>query len=427
MESYLLDWANLLLRWAHVITAIAWVGSSFYFVFLDSSLTPPADEDLKKQGVSGELWAVHGGGFYHPVKFNVSPPSLPGHLHWFFWESYTTWLTGFALFTVSYLWNASTYLIDKSLMAWSTGAAIGVALSFLVMFWILYDAICRFFGQRTFRWAAPRKVGPLEGQGTARSAERGGEVPGDAIVGALVLVLVCIASWLACHWFAGRAAFLLVGAMIATAMSANVFFWIIPGQKKVIASIKAGEAVDPIHGKRGKQRSVHNTYFTLPVLFSMLSNHYSFTWSHPRNWLVLILMMFAGAAIRQFFVMRHGWKLGRNRHPLPYALVGVIAIAGVVVWLRPAETAAASAPAARTADLAAVRKVVDQRCLVCHGAQVQMKNVRLDSADAIRQHAQSIYQQAVVTRLMPMNNATGITEAERALIAQWFQAGAPAQ
>ena len=170
-----------------------------------------------------------------------------------------------------------------------------------MVFWILYDAICRIFGQRK---------------------------NGDAIVGALVLVLVCVASWLACHWFAGRAAFLLVGAMIATAMSANVFFWIIPGQKKVVAAIKAGQPVDPIHGQRGKQRSVHNTYFTLPVLFAMLSNHYSFTWSHPHNWLVLILMMFAGAAIRQFFVMRHGYKLGRNRHPLPYALVGVAVIAG---------------------------------------------------------------------------------------------------
>ncbi|MDP3604139.1 MAG: urate hydroxylase PuuD, partial [Polaromonas sp.] len=217
MESYYLDWANLLLRWVHVITAIAWVGSSFYFVFLDSSLTPPVDEDLKKQGVSGELWAVHGGGFYHPVKFAVKPPQLPGHLHWFYWESYTTWLTGFALFTVSYLWNASTYLVDKSLMDWSPGAAIGVALSFFVVFWMLYDGICQVFGKRK---------------------------NGDAIVGALVLLLVCVASWLACHWFAGRAAFLLVGAMIATAMSANVFFWIIPGQRKVIASIKAGEPVD---------------------------------------------------------------------------------------------------------------------------------------------------------------------------------------
>src|SRR5690242_16667750 len=145
MESYLLDWANLLLRWAHVITAIAWIGSSFYFVFLDSSLTPPVDEDLKKQGVSGELWAVHGGGFYHPVKFAGAPPRLPEHLHWFFWESYSTWLTGFALFTVSYLWSASTYLIDKSLMDWSPAAAIAVALSFLVVFWVLYDAVCRLF------------------------------------------------------------------------------------------------------------------------------------------------------------------------------------------------------------------------------------------------------------------------------------------
>ncbi|HQY76751.1 MAG TPA: urate hydroxylase PuuD, partial [Rhodoferax sp.] len=271
MESYLLDWANLLLRWVHVITAIAWVGSSFYFVFLDSSLTPPVDEDLKKQGVSGELWALHGGGFYHPVKFAGAPPQLPGHLHWFYWESYSTWLTGFSLFTVSYLWSAGTYLIDKSVMAWTPAAAVAVALSFLVVFWLAYDAICRIFGQRKH---------------------------GDAIVGALVLVLVCVASYLACHWFAGRAAFLLVGAMIATAMSANVFFWIIPGQKTVVADIKAGRPVDPIHGKRGKQRSVHNTYFTLPVLFAMLSNHYSFTYSHPQNWLVLILMMLAGAAIR---------------------------------------------------------------------------------------------------------------------------------
>ncbi|MFN3375854.1 MAG: urate hydroxylase PuuD [Burkholderiaceae bacterium] len=411
MESYLLDWANLLLRWLHVITAIAWVGSSFYFVFLDSSLTPPQDEDLKRQGVSGELWAVHGGGFYHPVKFNVSPPKLPGHLHWFYWESYSTWLSGFALFTVSYLWSASTYLIDKSRMDWSPSQAIVVALAFLVVFWLLYDAICRVFGQRK---------------------------NGDAIVGALVFGLVCIASWLACHWFAGRAAFLLVGAMMATAMSANVFFWIIPGQRKVVASIQAGAPVDPIHGKRGKQRSVHNTYFTLPVLFAMLSNHYSFLWSHPQNWLVLILMMFAGAAIRQFFVMRHGYKLGRNAHPWPYALVGVLVILATAVWMRPDPAPVAAAGATESiaaaqavtstssgSDYAAVRTVLEQRCYQCHGQQVQMKNLRVDSDAAVRQHAQAIYQQVVVTKLMPMNNATGITDAERALIGRWFQAGAP--
>ena len=399
MESYLLDWANLLLRWVHVITAIAWIGSSFYFVFLDSSLTPPVDEDLKKQGVSGELWAVHGGGFYHPVKFAVSPPKLPNHLHWFYWESYSTWLSGFALFTVSYLYSASTYLIDKSKMDWAPATAILVALSFLITFWILYDVICRVFGQRK---------------------------NGDAIVGALVLGLVCIASWLACHWFPGRAAFLLVGAMLATAMSASVFFWIIPGQKKVIEQIKAGMPVDPIHGQRGKQRSVHNTYFTLPVLFAMLSGHYSFTYTHPQNWLILILMMFAGAAIRQFFVMRHGYKLGRNGNPLRYALVGVAVIIGVIVWLKPevSATASTSPPVLQVVNYAAIHPVMAQRCTMCHGAQVQMKNVRLDSPESLKLHAQNVYQQAVVSKIMPMNNSTGMTDAERLMIKQWFEAGA---
>jgi uncharacterized membrane protein len=406
MESYLLDWANLLLRWVHVITAIAWVGSSFYFVFLDSSLTPPVDEDLKRQGVSGELWAVHGGGFYHPVKFALSPPKLPDHLHWFYWESYSTWLTGFSLFTVSYLWSAGTYLIDKTVMDWSPAAAGATALGFLVVFWLAYDGVCRFYAQRK---------------------------NGDSIVGALVALLVLVAAWLACHWFAGRAAYLLMGAMLATSMSANVFFWIIPGQRAMVASIQAGQPVDPIHGKRGKQRSVHNTYFTLPVLFAMLSNHYSFTYSHPQNWLVLVLMMFAGAAIRQFFVMRHGFKLGRNTNPWPYAAAGVVVIVGVLAWLRPAESANAASVVAAPAAVAGVggpisyktlQPILAQRCYMCHGAAMQMKNVRLDSPEGVASHAQMVYQQAVIARIMPMNNATGISDAERAVIKQWYESGA---
>jgi uncharacterized membrane protein len=398
METYLLDWANLLLRWLHVIVAIAWIGSSFYFVFLDSSLTPPEDDDLKRQGVSGELWAVHGGGFYHPVKFNVSPPKLPEHLHWFYWESYSTWLSGFALFLASYLWSPSVYLIDPRVMDWSPAAAIASALAFLVVFWLLYDGICRTLGQTK---------------------------NGDAKVGAAVLLLVCVAAWLACHLFAGRAAFLLMGAMLATAMSANVFFWIIPGQRTVVADLKAGRPVDPIHGKRGKQRSVHNTYFTLPVLFAMLSNHYSFTYAHEHNWVVLIAIMFAGAAIRQFFVMRHGYKLGRNPHPWKYAAVGVVVLLGLVVGLKPAPVAAVAASA--PVSFAEVKGVIEQRCVMCHGEALQSKGVRLDSPPALAQHAQMVYQQVVVTKLMPMNNATGITDAERALVARWFQAGAPVQ
>jgi uncharacterized membrane protein len=395
MESYFLDWANLLLRWVHVITVIAWIGSSFYFVFLDSSLTPPVDPKLRAEGATGELWAVHGGGFYHPVKYQVAPPQLPPKLHWFFWEAYSTWLSGFALFAVSYLWNAGTWMVDKSLMDWSPAAAVAVALSFMVVFWLLYDRICRIFGPRP---------------------------NGERIVGVLVLAMVCVAAWLACHWFAGRAAFLLTGAMIATAMSANVFFVIIPGQRKVVKAIEAGQPVDPIHGQRGKQRSVHNTYFTLPVLFAMLSNHYGFLYSHAHNWLVLILMMVAGAAIRQFFVMRHGWKLGRNAHPAGYALAGVGLVVATLVWLMPERTEAAKM--AQAADYAAVRHVLEQRCYMCHGAQVQMKNVRLDTPQALKQHAQAVYQQAVVARTMPLNNATRITDAERGLIGRWFKDGA---
>jgi uncharacterized membrane protein len=434
METYLLEWANLLLRWAHVVTAVAWIGASFYFVFLDSSLTPPQDEDLKRQGVSGELWAVHGGGFYHPVKFAVRPPELPKHLHWFYWESYSTWLTGFALFAISYLWNASSYLIDPMRMDWSPTAAVCAALGFLVVFWLAYDAICRLWGQRP---------------------------GGDRIVGALVALLVCGAAWLACQWFAGRAAFVLLGAMLATSMSANVFFWIIPGQRRVIESIRAGEPVDPIHGQRGKQRSVHNTYFTLPVLFAMLSTHYSFTYNHPHNWLVLIGMMAAGASIRQFFVLRHGYKLGRNPHPWPYVAAGLALIAALIVAMAPprgadgtvaatqsasglapgagagaaassgAATPAGSAPAMAKESIAIgyaqIQPVIAQRCYGCHGQSMQMKNIRLDSAALLAQHAQAVYHQTVVLRAMPINNATRITEDERLLIKKWFEGGALVQ
>ncbi|MEJ8859067.1 urate hydroxylase PuuD [Variovorax robiniae] len=399
MESYYLDWANLLLRWVHVITAVAWIGASFYFVMLDNSLEKPEDQESLDKGVGGEQWAVHGGGFYNSQKYLLSPKKLPDHLHWSYWESYTTWITGFTLFTMSYLWNASTYLIDKSKMDWQPGAAIGVALAFFVVFWMVYDGICQIFGRRK---------------------------NGDTIVGVLIAVFIAFATWLACHLFAGRAAFLLVGAMMATTMSGNVFFWIIPGQRKNVAALRAGQPVDPVHGQRGKQRSVHNTYFTLPVLFAMLSNHYSFTYTHKYNWIVLLLIMLGGAAIRQFFVVRHRFKLGNAGNPLPYALFGIAVLGLTIVWMRP-EPAAAPAPGAveQKVSFGEVQKVLEQRCYMCHGTAMQMKNVRVDSPDQVAAHAQGIYQQVVVTKIMPMNNATGMTDAERALIGKWFDAGAP--
>ena len=396
--AYLLDWANLLLRWAHVITAIAWIGSSFYFVFLDNSLTKPVDPDLVRKGVDGELWAVHGGGFYHPQKYMVAPKQMPEHLHWFYWEAYSTWLTGFGLFTVLYLFNAGTFLVDKSVYDWPASAAIAASLGFLVVCWLVYDVICRAFGQKK---------------------------NGDLIVGVCLFVFVALASWLACQLFAGRAAFLLVGAMLATTMSANVFFWIIPGQRKVVAQLKAGLPVDPVYGWRAKQRSVHNTYFTLPVLIAMLSNHYGWLYTAKQNWLVLVLLMLAGALIRHSFVARHKAGVQGKRAPWEHAIAGTVILLGMVFWMAPPPpSAAAIAAASKPVSFTEVKAVIDQRCVLCHNAQLQNKGIDLHTPELIQSHAQAVYQQAAILKLMPLNNATQITDDERAVIKRWFEAGA---
>ena len=414
MDSYLLDWANLLLRWLHVIVAIAWIGASFYFVWLDNHLLKPQAEDLKAKGVDGELWAVHGGGFYNPQKYMVAPANLPRELHWFYWESYWTWMSGFALFALLYLFNADTYLIDKRVHDWSAGAAVAAALGFLAGGWIVYDQICRRFGRKA-----------------------DGSIGNDGVVLGLVAVAIVAAAWGASQLFAGRAAFLITGAMIATMMSANVFFWIIPGQKQVIADMRAGRPVDPVHGQRGKQRSVHNTYFTLPVLIAMLSNHYGMLYSHPRNWLVLVLLMLVGALVRTWFVKRHK---GVDAWPLLVAVV--MLLAGLIAWLAPqpamvpvtaapalsapATPGAASTGATATAadgkvSFETVKAIVDARCLACHNAALAPKRIQFHEPQLIEQHAAEIYQQVVVQKSMPLNNATGITDEERATLGRWFK------
>jgi len=398
MDPYLLDWLNLLLRAAHVVTGIAWIGASFYFVGLDSSLTPPVDAADRDKGIGGELWAVHGGGFYHQQKYPVAPARLPDRLHWSMWESYSTWLTGFALFTVLYLFNAGTFLIDRTVFDWSPPAAIATALGFLVAFWLIYDAICRVFGPRRH---------------------------GDLVVGALVFAFIVFASWLSCHLFAGRAAFLLVGAMMATTMTGNVAHVIIPGQRKVVAALREGRPADPVHGQRGKQRSVHNTYFTLPVVFTMISNHYGFVFGAKHNWLVLVVLMLAGALVRVSFVLRHKALVEGRPVPWRYAIAGVVVVAATVALLLPTQAPAPAAAALPPASFADVQAIVAQRCSVCHNAALANKNVRLDSAAEIKAHAQALYQQAVVLKLMPMNNATQITDGERAVLGRWYEAGAP--
>ena len=396
MDVYLLDWANLLLRWLHVMIAISWIGSSFYFIWLDNHLERPQPGDRTAGGADGELWAVHGGGFYHPVKYMVAPAHLPTKLHWFYWDAYVTWMSGFALFVVLYLWNADAYLIDRQVRDWPTSYAIGAALAYLGLGWVAYDLICRTVGHRE---------------------------SGDRMVAILVAVYTAAAAWIACQLFAGRAAFLLTGAMIATIMSANVLMVIIPGQKKVVAAMRAGETPDPIHGMRGKQRSVHNSYFTLPVLFAMLSNHYSLAYGAPSNWLVLILILLSGALIRHFFILTH--KGIRN---WGYAAAAVLLLAGVAAWIapRPEATAAraGAAPAVAANRFDQIQEIIRRRCEMCHNAQLASKNVQLHTPAFIVRNGQLIYQQAVLHRNMPLNNSTGITEEERAILGAWAREGA---
>lgn len=394
MEGFITDWLNLTIRWLHVIVAIAWIGESFYFVALDNSLKKPKDPALVERGVFGELWHVHGGGFYNMQKYMVAPARMPEDLHWSKWPSYTTWMSGFGLFTVLYLFSPSTYLIDPNVLAMSPAVAVAAALGFLAAGWIVYDTLCRLLGNK------------------------------DGLLGLCVGLYVLIAAYLACHVFSGRAAYLIVGAMLATIMSANVFFIIIPGQRKMVNAMLKGEAPNPIYGKRGKQRSVHNTYFTLPVVFAMLSNHYAMTYTHPYNWAVLVVIMFAGALIRQFFVMRHR---GQVLWYLPAGGIALLALALAVTLPKPVmpQAQAANTPGVKLAD---IQPILQQRCAACHSAHPTLMGsapagVLFDTPQEISTNAQRLYEQAVVLKAMPLGNVTKMTPDEREKIAAWFNGG----
>ncbi|TFW00448.1 hypothetical protein E4K72_15575 [Oxalobacteraceae bacterium OM1] len=398
MEAFLLnyavEWANLLVRWLHLITGIAWIGASFYFVWLDNSLRPPKPgSDIEKAGVAGELWAVHGGGFYNPQKYLVAPKQLPDELHWFKWEAYTTWLSGFALLCIVYWLNPSAMMIDKSVADLAPWQAVAIGAGALVVGWTVYDLLCR---------------SPL-GQH-------------DGLFGIVIYLLLVAAAYGLSHVFGGRAAYLHVGAMIGTIMVANVLMVIIPGQRKMVEAMKARLTPDPIYGKRGKQRSVHNNYFTLPVLFIMISNHYAMTYNHRYNWAVLAAIMAAGVLIRHFFNLKH-----KGRIAWQYPAAGVAILFGVAVAIAPKP---AAAPAG-AADFGKVQAVIAQRCVACHSAHPTQPGfatapagVMLDSEALIRQHAARIYQQAVQLKAMPIGNLTGMTDEERAVIGAWYEGGA---
>ena len=397
--AYWLEWLNLLGRWVHLITGIAWIGASFYFVWLDNHLLPPQHPADADKGIGGEVWAVHGGGFYHAQKYRVAPATLPEPLHWFKWEAYTTWLSGFFMLVLVYYLNADTYLIDPAVLALSPLQAIVIGLATMALGWLVYDALCRSPLGRDDRW-----------------------------LGLALLVMMTLAAWGLSHVFSGRGAYIHYGAILGTLMVGNVFFVIIPGQRELVKAKLAGREVDPTPGLKAKQRSVHNTYFTLPVLFTMMSNHYAMVFNHAYNWLLLVLISLAGAAIRVYFVLRH-----KGRAPWWPLLLGVALLAGVAVASAPPPAPAIVAVANPAAEFARVVSVVELRCASCHAAQPSQpgfaaapKGVLLDTPARIAAQATPIYQQ-VLSRAMPLGNFTGMTEAERQRVLNWYAAGARSQ
>lgn len=390
MEAYIADWLNLLVRWLHVITGVAWIGSSFYFIWLDDHLLPPGDPADDAKGVGGEVWSVHGGGFYHAQKYRDAPQELPERLHWFKWEAYSTWLSGIFLTALLYWYGAEVYLIDRAVADFTAPAAVGIAITFIVGGWFVYDLLCK---------------SPL-----ARDTR---------VFGGILLVLTGLLAWGLCQLFSGRGAYIHFGVVLGTIMVANVFFVIIPGQKLMVAAAERGDTPDPVHGLRAKQRSVHNTYFTLPVLFVMTSNHFAMAYGHKYNWLILIGISLAGALIRIFFVARH--KGGAS--PVP-AVLAVLLLAGIAAAIAPRPQESGGA----VVSFDQVRNVINARCTSCHSDApvhpafpVAPLGIVFDTDEQISTEAERIYQQTVVTRVMPIGNLTAMTDEERQVIDAWHQ------
>ena len=387
LMPYLLDWASLLTRWLHLITGIAWIGASFYFVMLDNSLKRPRKTEDEARGVHGELWAVHGGGFYCSQKFLTGPKGEPlsDDLHWSKWEAYTTWLSGMGMLALVYWLGAAGTLTDAKVLDLTQGVAVALSIAFLGAGWVIYDLLCR----------------ALEGR--------------DGLLGIVVAILVLAADWLAFNLFAPRAAYIHVGAMLGTCMVANVFFHIMPGQRRMVNAIRTGQPVDPRPGQIGKQRSVHNTYFTLPVLFVMISNHYPMTFGNAHGGIVLAGVMLAGVLIRQFFVRRHA-------HGPAWALpaTAVAILVGLIVWMAPKPVVADKA-----VDIGTAQRIVAERCASCHaekptreGFAQPPKGIVLETPAQIASNASMILN-TVSSGYMPLGNLTGMTDEERHLLLAW--------
>jgi uncharacterized membrane protein len=388
----LLAWLNLAIRWLHVIAGIAWIGASFYFVWLDNNLRP---SKTGAKGVHGELWAVHGGGFYHSQKYLVSPGEMPETLHWFKWEAYTTWLSGTALLAVLYWAQASVYLIDKAKAPMTPAEAVLLGMACIAGGWMAYDVLCKALGSR------PR------------------------LFAIAWFAALTAAAWGLTRVFSDRGAFIHVGAIIGTAMVGNVLFVIIPNQRKVVADIAAGRAPDPALGKQGKQRSVHNNYMTLPVVFIMISNHYPLVTGHPLNWLLLAIISLAGVSIRHFFNLKH---VGRIRYDfLAYGAALFVVVAGIAS----SDLGRPKPPPAGTVTFTDIQPLVKKHCITCHSAHpthdgfsAPPNGVVYDAPADLRKYAARIKERAVLTTSMPLGNETGMTAEERARLGAWIDQGA---
>jgi uncharacterized membrane protein len=388
MEAYLQDWLSLLLRWAHFITGVAWIGASFYFNWLENHL----ERQNASGGIAGDLWAVHGGGFYHLEKYEVAPETLPPTLHWFKYEAYFTWLTGLALLCTVYYWNAAAFLIDRSVADISSWQAITIGISSMVLSWIFYDFLCR---------------SPLKSKG--------------ALLALLIFAWFVTLAWLLSEFLSGRAAFIHVGAAIGTIMVANVAHVIIPAQQDLVTAVSENRKPDGEKGKNALLRSRHNNYFTLPVLFIMISNHYAGTFGHPWNWLVLVLISVAGVGIRHWFNIRH--LPGHKRWILPISL---LLLAGLIFVMRP-QPLMIDAAEGEIPTSAEIMPIVQQRCVSCHaqnpvqaGIPAPPLGIVLENVQDLEAMALRVYQSAVVTRTMPLGNLSGMTDEERDLLARWY-------
>jgi uncharacterized membrane protein len=391
LESHMMEWLNIVIRVMHITFGIAWIGASFYFVFLENALN--RTENVRDE-LAGNLWAVHGGGFYYLEKYKVAPKAIPKHLHWFKYEAYFTWLSGFCLLFVVYYFNASAFLIDKNVLDISAGQGIAIGIGSFIVAWILYDVLCKSSLIKNQLWFS--------------------------IVGFIILILF---AWFYCHVFSSRAAYIHFGAMIGSLMVANVFFVIIPAQKAMVHSAKMGLPLDLSLGKKALARSIHNNYFTLPVLFVMVSNHFPSTFGYEYPWLILAIISLGAAGVKHYLNLKEKKQL--NVWILPVSIIILLAACFV------------SAPSTNPYEcktevsMAEVQAIVQKRCIQCHSStptddvnRVAPNGVMYDTPEDIAKKKDLIMQRVVLTKTMPQNNKTNMTDEERNAIRCWIEQGA---